>query len=246
VLTPALSAAAGRSSTGRNCNSRPLQSPRPSRFCPVQPRLGGSPARASCVGPGGRVTPDPGSCAIGVDPGIPILISRPCRRLFRTSTQAISRPSFAEVVMAGVGGGRPGSGSSRARRGGRGGYPGRQLDGRGGREQGPPLPRRPVRGGGRERHGGRHSGPVGGVPAPMPPLRTGTFASGPRCFYPGCPGTGADRQHRATCGGCCRAPVPCAACRACARCTRQIKKEAQGGDPDKDGVFDLLQGPLHS
>jgi hypothetical protein len=133
VLIPALSAAFRGSSSKKRREPQPCQStrPGPGRFLPAQSGPGGPPARVapSIVGPGGRVAPFSGICVGRIDQEAPVLVLKPCRRLFKPSLPISCVPSYAEVVMAGVGGDR--RGSFHARRGGR---PGRQLGGRGGRD----------------------------------------------------------------------------------------------------------------
>jgi hypothetical protein len=105
VLIPALSAAFGGSSSEMKRDSRPCHTARPGQFQPVQPSHGGPPARAapSSVGPGGHGTTFVGPCAIEQHEA-PFLVTKPCRRLFRSSLPISGAPSYAEVVMAGVGG----------------------------------------------------------------------------------------------------------------------------------------------
>jgi hypothetical protein len=106
VIFPALAAATGGSSLESRRNLSPLVSR-------------GSPAiraATSQVGPRGLDVPDAGPSDYV---HAPVDFTRPCRRLFRPSFPPVAvKPSYAEVLMAGAGGGRRGFATPRARRGG--------------------------------------------------------------------------------------------------------------------------------
>jgi hypothetical protein len=188
VLILALSAAIGGSSSERKRD--PRSSTRPGRFKPVQPSHGGPPSRAAPLSVG-HGKPFVGPCAIASDQKALFLVAKPCRRLFRPSLPISGAPSYAEVVMAGVGGGR--RGFPRARCGGRDSHPGRQPGGRGGRGPVPPPTQPPVpnRSGGRGCRGGRHGGPGGGVPnAAIPGGGEAPAPMAPAAPIPGVPAPG--------------------------------------------------------
>jgi hypothetical protein len=121
VIIPALSAAGGGSSLEKKRNLCPLLSPHLGQPKPVQAGRGTPPIRAapSFVGPRGRGLPDSSPSAFVHGP---VAFTKPCRRLFRPSFPPVAvSPSYAEVLMAGVGGGRRGFAPARARCGGAGG-----------------------------------------------------------------------------------------------------------------------------